>query len=89
MWPLIELMESTSSSSYSAVLELDKKIRELSAAINIHEDEQFNATAATLEWNCILGACVRQAGGCHPSRFYSFPGCPAALVPEKTPYVCC
>jgi len=46
------------------VLELDKKIRDLSAAINIYEDEQLNATAATLEWSCILGANVRQAGEC-------------------------
>lgn len=61
IWPLIELMESTSPSSYSSVLELDKKIRDLSAAINIHEDVQFNATAATMEWNCILGANVKQA----------------------------
>ena len=49
IWPLMELMQSTSPSSYSTVLELDKKIRDLSAAINIYEDEQFNATAATLE----------------------------------------
>ena len=62
IWPLMELMQSTSPSSYSTVLQLDKKIRDLSAAINIYEDEQFNATAATLEWNCILGANVRQAG---------------------------
>ena len=64
IWPLMELMQSTSPSSYSTVLELDKKIRDLSAAINIYEDEQFNATAATLEWSCILGANVRQAGEC-------------------------
>lgn len=89
MWPLIELMESTSPSSYSAVQELDKKIRELSAAINIHEDEQFNSTAATLEWNCILGACVRQSGGCHSLRFYSLPECLAISVSDtKSPYMC-
>lgn len=58
----MELMESTSPSSYSTVLELDKKIRDLSAAISVCEDEQFNGTAATMEWNCILGANVRQAG---------------------------
>lgn len=57
----MELMESTSPSSYHAVLELDKKLHDLSAAINIYEDEQFNTTAASLEWNCILGATVRQA----------------------------
>ena len=62
IWPLMELMQSTSPSSYSSVLELDKKLRELSAAANIYEDEQFNASAAALEWNCILGANVRQAG---------------------------
>lgn len=62
IWPLMELMESTSPSSYNAVLELDRKIRDLSAAVDIYEDGQFNATAATLEWNCILGANVRQAG---------------------------
>ncbi|KAF9646325.1 hypothetical protein BDM02DRAFT_3118827 [Thelephora ganbajun] len=61
IWPLMELMESTSPSSYNAVLELDKKIRDLSSAINIYEDDQFNATAATLEWNCILSANARQA----------------------------
>ena len=66
IWPLMDLMESTSPSSYHAVLELDKKLHELSAAINIYEDEQFNATAASLEWNCILGASVRQAGECRP-----------------------
>ena len=66
----MELMQSTSPSSYSTVLQLDKKIRDLSAAINIYEDEQFNATAATLEWNCILGANVRQAGkSLFPLRF--------------------
>lgn len=62
IWPLMELMGSTSPSSYSAVLGLDRKIRELSAAINIHEDDHFNATVPTLEWSCILGANVRQAG---------------------------
>jgi len=62
IWPLMELMESTSPSSYSTVLELDKKLHDLSGAVNLYEDEQFNATAATLEWNCILGANVRQAG---------------------------
>ena len=62
IWPLMELMESTSPSSYNTVLELDKKIRDLSATINIYEDEQFNASAATVEWTCILGANVRQAG---------------------------
>ena len=62
IWPLMELMASSSPSSYNAVLELDKKIRDLSAAINIYEGEQFNAAAATMEWNCILGANVRQAG---------------------------
>lgn len=62
IWPLIELMQSTSPSSYSSVLELDRKLRELSATVNIYEDEQFSAAAATLEWNCILGANVRQAG---------------------------
>jgi hypothetical protein len=62
IWPLIELMQSTSPSNYGSVLELDRKLRELSAAANIYEDEQFNAAAATLEWNCILGANVRQAG---------------------------
>lgn len=44
------------------MLELDRKLRELSATVNIYEDEQFTAAAATLEWNCILGANVRQAG---------------------------
>ena len=58
----MELMESTSPSSYSAVLELDRKLRDLSAAINISGDEQLNGTAATMEWTCILGANVRQAG---------------------------
>lgn len=58
----MELMQSTSPSSYSSVLELDRKLRELSATVNIYEDEQFTAAAATLEWNCILGANVRQAG---------------------------
>ena len=67
----MELMESTSPSSYNAVLELDKKLREMSAAVNIYEDEQFNATPASLEWNCILGANVRQAGECHSSPFLS------------------
>jgi len=62
IWPLMELMQSTSPSSYSSVLELDRKLRELSATVNIYEDEQFTAAAATLEWNCILGANVRQAG---------------------------
>ena len=64
IWPLMELMQSTSPSSYNTVLELDKKLRELSAAVNIYEDEQFNATPAALEWSCILGANVRQAGEC-------------------------
>jgi len=58
----MELMQSTSPSTYTAVLELDKKLRELSTAIDIYEDEQLSATAATLEWNCILGANMRQAG---------------------------
>ena len=58
----MEVMGSTSPSSYSTVLELDKKLRDLSAAMNIFEDEQFNTTAAALEWNCILGASLRQAG---------------------------
>ena len=58
----MELMGSTSQSSYSAVLELDKKIRDLSAAISIHEEGQFGAIAPGLEWNCILGANMRQAG---------------------------
>ena len=64
IWPLMELMGSTSPSSYSAVIELDRKFRELSAAIDIHEDEQFNAS--TLEWSCVLGANVRQAGEFSP-----------------------
>jgi hypothetical protein len=62
IWPLMEVMGSTSPSSYSTVLELDKKLRDLSAAMNIFEDEQFNTTAAALEWSCILGANLRQAG---------------------------
>ena len=58
----MELMGSTSPSSYSAVLELDRKIRELSAVINIHEDEQVNHAAQNLELSCILGAIMRQNG---------------------------
>ena len=73
IWPLMELMESTSPSSYNAVLELDRKIRDLSAAVDIYEDGQFNATAATLEWNCILGANVRQAGEYPLPHFSSVP----------------
>ena len=45
--------------AYSAVIELDRKFCELSAAV-VHEDEQFDAS--TLEWSCVLGANVRQAG---------------------------
>lgn len=67
----MELMESTSPSSYNAVLELDKKLRDLSAAINVYEGEQLNAAAATLEWSCILGANVRQAGECFYACFNS------------------
>lgn len=74
IWPLMELMESTSPSSYHAVLELDKKLHDLSAAINIYEDEQFNTTAASLEWNCILGATVRQASECRSSLRPTFGG---------------
>ena len=70
IWPLMELMQSASPSSYSSVLELDKKLRELSAAVNIYEDEQFNASAAAMEWNCILGAIVRQAGECRSPLFF-------------------
>lgn len=61
IWPLLEMLGSTSSSSYSTVLALDKKIRELSVAINALGDEQFNAAASALEWNCIFGANARQA----------------------------
>ena len=68
----MELMESTSPSSYHAVLELDKKLHGLSAAINIYEDEQFNDTAASLGWNCILGASIRQAGECRPPFYPCF-----------------
>jgi len=76
----MELLESTSPSSYSAVLELDKKIRDLSAAIDVYEDEQYTATAATLEWNCILGANMRQAGEYLSSHYSSFSLCVAILV---------
>ena len=41
--------------------------QEVSAAIDIHEDEQFNAS--TLEWSCVLRANVRQAG-----EFFPFNG---------------
>ena len=79
IWPLMDLMGSTSPSSYGEVIALDRKIRELSAAVNIHEEEQFNATAPTLEWSCILGANVRQAGeyfcppSSHPVRRFRSP----------------
>ena len=39
---------------------VDRKFHELSAAVDIHEDEQFNASM--LEWFCVLGAGARQAG---------------------------
>jgi len=60
----MELMESTSPSSYGTVLELDKKIRDLSHAVGASEDEQFSAATPTLEWSCILSAIVKQAGEC-------------------------
>ena len=65
IWPLLELIGSTGPSSYSTVLGLDKKIRELSAAVDVRGDEQFNGTpSAAMEWNCILGANARQASEC-------------------------
>ncbi|KAF9779329.1 hypothetical protein BJ322DRAFT_455613 [Thelephora terrestris] len=62
IWPLMELIGSTSPSSYGAVLALDKKIRELSSTVDVRGGEQFTiATASAMEWNCILGANARQA----------------------------
>ena len=77
IWPLMELMGSTSPSSYSVVLGLDRKIRELSAAVSVHEEEQFNTAGPTVEWSCILGANARQAGEC---LFFSSPFCLAVGI---------
>lgn len=50
MWPTLDMLQSTSPTSYGTVLDLDRRLRELSMTSNIPGEEECTTSALDMQW---------------------------------------
>lgn len=50
LWPMLDILQSTSPTSYNTILDLDKKIHELSLSSNLPSEEDCTSPAMDMHW---------------------------------------